>query len=115
MVHPRREALIEVAGGGVERAVECPAVPSENVAGRPADMAVDVDGLEAALRGGVSVSSVGRGDTWSYKDNSGRAPGPSPTRGAPGRRKVRAGYLRCLFTSLVISNMLTVDLPPTPP
>ena len=33
VVHPRREALIEIAGGGVERAVQRPAMAVENVAG----------------------------------------------------------------------------------
>ena len=48
VVHPPGEALVEVARGGVERAVERLAVAPEQVAGVGGDLLVDVDRLEPA-------------------------------------------------------------------
>ena len=50
VVHPAGEALVEVAGRGVERAVEGLAVAAEEVARLGGDPLVDVDRLEAAAR-----------------------------------------------------------------
>ena len=50
VAHARREALIEITRGGVERAIQRPPVPAEDVAGFLGDPRVDVDRLESALR-----------------------------------------------------------------
>ena len=47
---PRRQALIEVAGGRVQRTVQRALVPAQHVARLLGDAPVDVDRLEAALR-----------------------------------------------------------------
>src|SRR6185503_99781 len=49
MVQPHRQALIEVAGRGVERRVERAAMPAQHVAEILVDALVDVNRLEAAL------------------------------------------------------------------
>ena len=47
----RREALIEVAGGGVERRVQRPLMTAEEIARLGREPGVDVNRLEASLRG----------------------------------------------------------------
>ena len=49
VVQPHRQALIEIAGGGVERGVERAAVTAQQIAVLLRDALVDVDRLEAAL------------------------------------------------------------------
>ena len=50
VAQPRREALIEVAGGGMQRAIQCALMPSKDVARLHGNTPVDVDRLESALR-----------------------------------------------------------------
>jgi len=50
VVETSREAVVEIAGGGVERSVEGLLVPREDVTGFGLDTLGDVDGLEAARR-----------------------------------------------------------------
>jgi len=50
VVHPRGETLIEIASGGVERAIQRPAVAVQDIPRFGHDPTVDVDGLEPALR-----------------------------------------------------------------
>ena len=50
VVEPRQEAVVQVARGGVERAVEGPAVPGEEISRFRRDPPSHVDGLEATHR-----------------------------------------------------------------
>jgi hypothetical protein len=59
VVHAPRQALVQVAGGRVQRAVERSAVASKQVSRLGADPLVDVDRLEAAA--GVQPEAYFRG------------------------------------------------------
>jgi hypothetical protein len=48
VVQSRREAVVEIAGGGVERRVERLLVPGQDVAGFGLDTLRHVDGFETA-------------------------------------------------------------------
>jgi hypothetical protein len=50
VMHSRREALIEIARRGVERAVQGPPIAVQDISCFSSDTAIDVDGLEPALR-----------------------------------------------------------------
>jgi hypothetical protein len=80
-------------------------------------------GTPALLRGGGGKPPRGakhdaRAGLWGYRAMGVRLDCPLPERDAAGavpRRILGRRYFRCLFTSLVISNMLTLLLPPNTP
>ena len=61
VVQPRQEAVVQVARGGVERAVEGPSVPGEEVACFRRDPPGHVDSLEATRRLQGQPDLAGRG------------------------------------------------------
>jgi hypothetical protein len=50
VVEPRRQALLEIAGGGVVREVERARIPAQQIAVLLGDAFVDVDDVEAGAR-----------------------------------------------------------------